>query len=102
MTLTTRNNGKIIGETYVPGLPPTAFVPMPEGTEALPGSPTEFHFPLFAIPELPRMEQEEAAGRLLTALALHGSWDAIVYEELVYEMRAEYIRHRENDPAGTF
>jgi len=56
--------------SYVPTLPNGAFWQLPDGV-VLPGSPRDYHFRLFAIPELGRFEREEAAGRMLAALATH-------------------------------
>jgi hypothetical protein len=85
---------------YMPTLADDAFLPLPDGVE-LPGSPDDYRFPLYALPPFGHFESEEAAGRILLALALHGEWKAIkvsaIGTSLVKELEA-----RRADPRGTY
>lgn len=67
---------------YEPKLSDDAFVPLPHGVE-LEGSPSDYGFPLFFMSLTGwRFELEEAAGRILYGLAMHGEWAAVRYHGL--------------------
>lgn len=85
---------------YFPSLSPDTFVRLPDGL-VLPGSPKDYRFALYSLPVFGSFEREEAAGRIMMALARHGSWRAIRYFPFVMTFFNEYDERRAH-PQGDY